>query len=526
MAYWDVDDVEDIGCLHIIQDMNYRIVLSNVNPNKAPNKGDLFDQAFGWIEIYKNISDKIYLINILSIFIFALSTFYLCASAGHNNKDEEIHINWFDKIPFEITSFAVIMIIGTGIALFADSWIFLLNALLLSIEIIIGMITISIVYLLSIIRKLKAKSFWKYTLVGIIFKWFKKHLGRRIAFVWNQMRENTPAVGKFILLIIAMLMADLIVGVLLAGPFVYVFDGFGIILLGMILLGANLVPFIYAICQMSILQKAAKNIAEGRLDDPIDTSKMYWEFRKHGDYLNRVSDGISAAVSEKMKSERFKTELITNVSHDIKTPLTSIINYVDLIKKEDVSKPPLDEYIQVLDRQSARLKKLIEDLMEASKASTGNLAVNLEKCNVGVFVTQIVGEFEEKLLGKNLELIINKPDEALEIMADGRHFWRVIDNLMNNICKYAQPGTRVYVNIERDNDNVTLTFLNTSAYQLNISSEELMERFVRGDSSRNTEGSGLGLSIASSLTALMEGEMKLDILGDLFKVTLIFKNAK
>ena len=249
---------------------------------------------------------------------------------------------------------------------------------------------------------------------------------------------------------------------------------------------------------------------------------MFFEFKKHAENINEVGNGISHAVDARMKSEHFKTELITNVSHDIKTPLTSIINYVDLIKKEQFDDPKLAEYIDVLDRQSARLKKLIEDLMEASKASTGNLPVHLEKFDASVMLTQVVGEFEERTQANQLDLIVSGPEKPVYILADGRHLWRVFDNLMSNICKYAQPGTRVYINLEQVKQDIVITFRNISRYQLNITSEELMERFVRGDSSRNTEGNGLGLSIAQSLTTLMNGTMRLEVDGDLFKVILTF----
>ena len=240
--------------------------------------------------------------------------------------------------------------------------------------------------------------------------------------------------------------------------------------------------------------------------------------------LTDVADGDTVAESteERMKSERFKTELITNVSHDIKTPLTSIINYVDLLEKEELHNETAQEYLEVLERQSSRLKKLIEDLIEASKASTGNLPVHLERLEAGIFMTQTVGEFEEKTKAVGLDLVIEKPETPVYIMADSRHFWRVIDNLMNNICKYAQSGTRVYINLEVKEAQVSITFRNTSKYPLNISSDELMERFVRGDASRNTEGSGLGLSIANSLMDLMGGTFRLYVDGDLFKVVLGF----
>ena len=267
-------------------------------------------------------------------------------------------------------------------------------------------------------------------------------------------------------------------------------------------------------------------MVNGDYSHPIDTKRMRGPFREHADHMNNIGQGISRAVDEQMKSERFKTELITNVSHDIKTPLTSIINYVDLMEKEEIDNPKVQEYLEVLDRQSARLKKLIEDLMEASKASTGNIKVELEKCDATVMLTQVVGEFEDRAKKNDLDIVVSSPEPPANIMADGRHLWRVIDNLMSNICKYAQPGTRVYIDLEKYNGMVIMTFRNTSRYQLNISSEELMERFVRGDSSRNTEGSGLGLSIAQSLTALMGGNFAIQIDGDLFKAILSFDECE
>ena len=225
---------------------------------------------------------------------------------------------------------------------------------------------------------------------------------------------------------------------------------------------------------------------------------MFGDFENFAESLNNINEGLANAVNEKMKSERFKTELITNVSHDIKTPLTSIINYVDLIKKEDPKNENVKEYIGVLDRQSTRLKKLVEDLVEASKASSGSLAVNLLPCDIKVLLSQTLGEFEDRLSSKNLSAVINSPENSVVIMADGRHLWRIFDNLMGNICKYALYGTRVYIDVKNELGRAVITFRNISENQLNVSADELMERFVRGDKSRNTEGSGLGLSIAKS----------------------------
>ena len=291
---------------------------------------------------------------------------------------------------------------------------------------------------------------------------------------------------------------------------------------------AILIPcaFWYLCWCFNKLKIAGEALRDGLDGYRVDTSHMVGALREHGEDLNRIGEGVNKAVEERLKSERLRTELITNVSHDIKTPLTSIINYVDLLEKEEIPNENAKEYLEVLERQSARLKKLIEDLIEASKASSGSLSVNLEKLEAGVFLVQTVGEFKEKTEKNKLDLQIKKPGEPIYIMADGRHFWRVIDNLMNNICKYAQPETRVYINLEQTGEKVQITFRNTSRYPLNISSEELMERFVRGDSSRNTEGNGLGLSIAGSLMELMHGKMQLFVDGDLFKVVLEFDRCE
>lgn len=277
-----------------------------------------------------------------------------------------------------------------------------------------------------------------------------------------------------------------------------------------------------ALIQLKTLQKGSEDLAEGNLSQQMDARKMFWEFRRHGENLNKIHQGMSIALEERMKSERFKTELITNVSHDIKTPLTSIINYVDLLQKEGLTEGERADYLEVLDRQSQRLKKLIEDLIEASKASTGNLSVILEPCDIDILLTQTVGEFEERLSASSLELIASNTGRNIQIQADSRHLWRIFDNLMNNICKYAQPGTRVYISQEISRDHVSVIFRNTSKEPLNISVDELMERFVRGDSSRNTEGNGLGLSIARSLTELMGGQFQIAVDGDLFKVIVRF----
>nr|MDE5994177.1 sensor histidine kinase [Oscillospiraceae bacterium] len=272
----------------------------------------------------------------------------------------------------------------------------------------------------------------------------------------------------------------------------------------------------------SDIKVGTEKIANGNTDAKINEFRMIGDLRYHAKNINSINDGIARAVEQKMKSERFKTELITNVSHDIKTPLTSIINYVDLLSKESIDNENAEEYIEVLTRQSSKLKKLIDDLLEASKASTGNLAVNFSKLEIGTLLSQTIGEYEERFSRNSLEIVLNPCSKMLYISADNRHMWRIFDNIFNNIAKYAQPNTRVYIDAYENGTSAEIIFKNVSKEKLNISGEELVERFVRGDSSRNTEGSGLGLSIARSLAELQNGRFDVQIDGDLFKVKLVF----
>ena len=284
-----------------------------------------------------------------------------------------------------------------------------------------------------------------------------------------------------------------------------------------------LFPLILALAlQLRRLQKGGEALAAGDLGYHTDTGHMLPSLRRHGEDLNRIADGMSAAVEQRLRSERMKTELITNVSHDLKTPLTSLVNYSELIGREAPAEGKLHEYAEVLLRQSERLKRLIEDLVEASKASTGNLEVTCVPCDAGVFLTQAAGEYEEKLAAAGLTLVTKVPEKELRILADGRRMWRIFDNLMGNALKYALPGTRVYLSLEEQDGEAVFIFKNTSREPLDLPAQELMERFVRGDAARSTEGSGLGLSIAGSLAELQGGVLRLFTDGALFKAMLRF----
>ena len=274
------------------------------------------------------------------------------------------------------------------------------------------------------------------------------------------------------------------------------------------------------------VSEAAARLADGELSYKVNTRGMLFDEKQLGESLNRLGDGMNIAVEERLKADRMKTELITNVSHDIKTPLTSIVSYTELLKAEEGLSEQGKEAVDVLSRQSERLTRLIDDLVEASKASSGTLDVALAPCDAAVFVAQAAGEYGERLRDAGLTLLTKVPEEPIRIMADGRRMQRIFDNLMNNIGKYSLPGTRVYLDLEKKGQRAVFQFKNTSREPLNVSADELLERFVRGDSSRHTEGNGLGLYIAQRLTELQGGTLQIQVDGDLFKVVLSFPEVE
>lgn len=287
---------------------------------------------------------------------------------------------------------------------------------------------------------------------------------------------------------------------------------------------ASLTTILYGSNCFGRLLEGAKRMRSGDLESKVDDKYLVGCFREFAGELNGLADVAMVAAQNQLKSERMKTELITNVSHDIKTPLTSIINYVDLLEKPHTEEEQ-KAYVEVLSRQSQRLKKLIDDLMEMSKASTGNIQVEIGGIDAVEAVTQALGEFSDKLTAAGLTPVFHQSEENIMLLADGRLLWRAMSNVLSNAVKYALPGTRLYVDVSATQDKAIISFKNISGAQLNISAEELMERFVRGDSSRNTEGSGLGLNIAKSLMELQKGQLQLLVDGDLFKVTLVFPRA-
>ena len=451
--------------------------------------------------------------------IVGLASFiYLLRAAGHREGSEEVQPGPLEKIPYDV--FALITFTFAGIALAVASEVLfyresnLVDFFLLAVTVLAAGLVL-LLFCMSTAVRIKTHTFWNNWLVLRIIRRLSEPV-RKAGNILLKALKELPLFRRDLLIAAAlcflewMLIAwtpsyDPVLGVILVIKDVILLTGIAWLLLG-----------------MQKLREGTKALASGDFSKKISTDHLAWELREHAEDLNRISDGMSAAVEEQLKSERLRTELITNVSHDIKTPLTSIINYVDLLEKTNPEDETVRAYLDVLSRQSTKLKKLIEDLIEASKAAVGSLPVHPEPCDLTILMQQVLGEYAERLEGAGLTSVVSCPEEPVMILADGRHMWRILDNLMNNICKYAQQGTRVYLSLEKDKGNALMTFRNISREELNISAEELTERFTRGDSSRNTEGNGLGLAIADSLTKLQGGQMKLTLDGDLFKVQLQF----
>ena len=448
---------------------------------------------------------------VLCIVLFVL----LMRAAGRSSGSDELVPGPFFMIPYDLLVLGYLTVFALGIGILQEFPFRSMPQMIAVGAFFFGMTMMTIGMCMSFASRLKQHMLWNRLLTV-----------RLARLLWRGLKKSSRAVGHAAFQLPMVWRSALAIVVISALEFFAIiafhWDGEWLLLLWM-LEKIVLVPFVLSIVlSMRRLQQAGQAMAAGNLQYQIDTKGMLPDFREHAVNLSSISDGMTQAVEQRLKSERMKTELITNVSHDIKTPLTSIINYADLILREKPENEKISEYCEVLMRQSGKLKRLIEDLVEASKASTGNLEVNPVPCDASVFLQQAGGEYEEKLQAAGLTLVTKLPEQDITILADSRRMWRVFDNLMNNVCKYSQRGTRVYLSLEAEGQEAVITFKNTSAQQLDITPEELMERFVRGDASRNTEGNGLGLSIARSLTELQGGRLELQVDGDLFKAILHF----
>lgn len=444
----------------------------------------------------------------VSLLVAFAAFIYLSCAAGRNSIDDKIRLNFFDKVKTEVGAAIVIIPAIFLLAMFFNVlyqrynnpetyfWVgitaFLENTLFL-----IGY--------LSLVRRIKAGTIWKNSLLyGIL------SLGKKMLYNRKVVTKTLILYGVYVLVTIFLM------------ALTFNESSFGTFLLFVFLIFVGILLIKEGMARQSVVDGVNK-IAAGDLDYKIETQKLQGDNRVLAVSINNIRDGLQNAVEASMKNERLKTDLITNVSHDIKTPLTSIINYVDLLKRENIEDEKISNYIAVLDAKSQRLKHLTEDLVEASKVSSGNITLIMEKINFVELVHQTTGEFTEKFAEKKLEIISNLPQESIIVQADGKRLWRVIENIYNNTAKYSMENTRVYIDMIIVGDTVEFSVKNISAQPMNMKAEELTERFIRGDISRSTEGSGLGLSIARDLINLQNGEFAIYVDGDLFKVTIRFK---
>ncbi|HIR88084.1 MAG TPA: HAMP domain-containing histidine kinase [Candidatus Fimimorpha faecalis] len=479
-----------------------------------------------WSDSFTRDVDIITRLIPLEIVAFLISFIYLIVSAGRRKGSEQIHLSRYDKIPGEVIVFIVVVagvFFGTS-NLFFDfastvDYVIYMNyypfnptELILSIFTILAVLFAEYLFLMivlmRIVRRRKAGiGYWDTSIFHM--------LGEKAVCMYDARKE----VGRLLLLLIGGIVCFLICSAFASG--------YGLIAaLGV--LGMIFIPFLMLkrLIQEAIwrnrIYEGINHIAGGEPGYKINLDGMKSNERKAGEQINNLGEGLQIAVTQATKNERLKSELITNVSHDIKTPLTSIINYVDLIKRENIENEKVKEYIRVLDEKSQRLKHLTEDLVEASKANTGNLNLDMEKIDFMQLIHQTIGEFQDKFEERQLKTVVKLDKSPIWIYADGRRVWRVMENLLQNIYKYAMPQTRVYIESVTTSKKTTVTIKNISENPLNIPASELTERFIRGDVARTTEGSGLGLSIAKSLTELMNGTFELYLDGDLFRVSIGF----
>ena len=486
---------------------NYTIYTSLQEPLVYPD--DIY-QAKVFYDVLLAITPKaVYLIPVLVIILVALLP-VIVYGIGKKKQSKEIVLNWYDRILIEVAGFIALFIGAIGacfmivIANSYDMLTFIVGLTFAGVGSLIIYLA-CILFFETVVKRIKTHTFVKTLFIYWVYKKIK------------ELSKNMKITNNFIIYFSAYLLANIIsLGILFAQPLA------GIILLALVNIYAYKVMS-DRIKSYNKIKTAINDLYNGKTDIKLIENDFSNEDKDTANEVNDIAGGLSNAINERLKSERLKTELITNVSHDIKTPLTSIINYVDLLKKENIQGEKANEYLNILDNKSQRLKKITDDLVEASKASSGAMKLNMETLNVNEIIKQVSGEFEDRFKLRRLEEIISFPEKETYIKADSRYLYRVLENMYSNIAKYAMEGTRVYIDIIEQENNIYIKLKNVSKQKLNISTDELMQRFVRGEASRNTEGSGLGLSIAKSLTELQNGKFNIYLDGDLFKVTIEFQ---
>lgn len=445
---------------------------------------------------------------VISIFGWIITLVYLTMAAGHKENDSNITLVFGDRVKTEIFfALFVIMTVALIAISFAASesqWDVPGMLVMAGVSAFIYDVVFLIFYL-SMVRRIKAEVLWEDSLIYWILRSTKRVLHT----------------GKSALRVIVIYLLNILAFLLAAYLAFAVKNAFAFLML-MVIVVAEGILYLRNVVQHQEIMKGIEKITNGDLSYKLPLDTLHGDNCELAEAVNSIGDGLRNAVDESTKNERMKADLITNVSHDIKTPLTSIINYVNLLKIEPIEDKRIQEYIHILDDKSQRLKQLTEDLVEASRISSGNITLQMTKINLVELIYQTGGEFNEKFEAKDLTTITKLPKDAVIIMADGRRIWRVVENLYNNVAKYALAHTRVYVTMDKLEHSVRFEIKNISEQPLSVDTTDLTERFVRGDESRTTEGSGLGLSIARNLTTLMGGKFDIELDGDLFTATIIF----
>lgn len=502
---------------YFYNDMNY--ITGNMDSNSVlmvgidtgfPQKDHFYEARLTYYRLHPWIRVSMVMVAV-ALVGWIISVIYLSTVSGKGFKEDEIHLNFVDKMKTEFLIFlGILFLVGnifvlgavgslewemSGIMIMAGSLAFIGNAIFM-------------VLYLSLVRRTRAGTLWSNSIIYALTD------------LLQQFYKNRKTTGRFVFFYLA---GAAVVLILAAMGYYYSQPLFLLVLI--LVIAAAGVVLLKEQLQRQEIMDGIEEIKSGNLEFKIDTEQLTGANKTLSEGINTLGEGLEKAVDTSMKNERMKADLITNVSHDIKTPLTSIINYVNLLENENIEDEKIRNYIHILNEKSARLRQLTEDLVEASKISSGNITLEMTKINLVELIYQTSGEFNEKFETRNLTVVTKLPKDSVVIMADGRRIWRVLENLYNNVAKYALEGTQVYVELDKQEEKAVFSIKNISSKPLNIPSEELTERFIRGDVSRTTEGSGLGLSIAQNLTKLMGGKFDIILDGDLFKVTITFPLA-
>lgn len=502
---------------YFYKDMTY--ITGNMESNAAfmvgvdthfPKKDQFYQAKSSYYQYHPWIKISIVMVAI-SLIGWVISFIYLSMTTGKDFKGDEVHLGFPDRIKTEILILiGILFIVGNVMAIgMISSLEWNVSGILVMVGSMafIGNAVFMLLYL-SLVRRTRSETLWTNSIIYGLSE---------LAQNFYKNRKVVSRFAIFYTLAAITVLALAAMGYYYSQPLFLVMLIIVIVMMGVFFLKDQL--------QKQEIIEGVEKIKTGNLDFKIDEESLRGTNKTLGEGINMLGEGLEKAVDTSVKNERMKADLITNVSHDIKTPLTSIINYVNLLENENIEDEKVRGYIHILNEKSARLRQLTEDLVEASKISSGNIVLEMTRINLVELVYQTSGEFNEKFEERNLTVVTKMPKEAIVVMADGRRIWRVLENLYNNVAKYALEGTRVYVELDRQEEKAVFSIKNISAKPLNVSSEELTERFIRGDVSRSTDGSGLGLSIAENLTKLMGGEFKILLDGDLFKVMIIFPLA-